>query len=229
MTKETAIETRGLTKVYPSGGREFKALDGVDLKVMRGEFILVMGASGSGKSTLMNIIGCLDRATSGELYLGGRNVTGFSDNQLAEIRREKNGFIFQSFNLIAHLSAVKNVALPLVFKGTARATREAKALELLAKMGIEQWQDKLPSQMSGGEQQRVAIARALVNDPTVIIADEPTGNLDSTNGKQVMDLLRSISREGKTVLLVTHDASLKKYGDRIITMRDGRIIKGRRG
>jgi len=227
VNKEVVIEARGLTKIYPSGDKEFKALDDISLKIYRGEFIIIMGPSGSGKSTLMNIIGCLDRPTSGELYIDGRGITGLSDSQLAEIRREKNGFVFQSFNLIPNLSALRNVALPLSFKGIAKSDRESKAREMLKKMGIEQWAQKLPSQLSGGEQQRVAIARALANDPAVIIADEPTGNLDSAIGKQVMDLLRVISKEGKTILLVTHDANLVKYGNRMICMRDGKVISGK--
>lgn len=227
MTNEVVIEARGITKIYPSGGKEFKALDNVSFTIHRGEFIIVMGPSGSGKSTLMNIIGCLDRPTSGELYIDGRSITGLSDAALAEIRREKNGFIFQSFNLIPHLSALRNVALPLSFKGEATATREAKARAMLAKMGIEQWANKRPSQLSGGEQQRVAIARALANDPAVIIADEPTGNLDSAIGQQVMHLLKQISNEGKTILLVTHDASLVSYGTRLICMKDGKIVTGK--
>jgi len=227
VTKEVVIEARGLTKVYPSGDKEFKALDNVSFTIHRGEFVVVMGPSGSGKSTLLNIIGCLDRPTSGELYLDGRSITGLTDSQLAEIRREKNGFIFQSFNLIPHLSAIRNIALPLAFKGVANATREAKAREMLQKMGIEQWAQKRPSQLSGGEQQRVAIARALANDPAVIIADEPTGNLDSAIGTQVMQLLKAISKEDKTILLVTHDAGLVKYGTRLICMRDGKIVSGK--
>jgi len=226
VTNEVVIEARGLTKIYPSGGKEFKALDNVSFTIHRGEFIIIMGPSGSGKSTLMNIIGCLDRPTSGELYIDGRSITGLSDAALAEIRREKNGFIFQSFNLISHLTALRNVALPLSFKGEATSTREAKARAMLAKMGIEQWANKRPSQLSGGEQQRVAIARALANDPAVIIADEPTGNLDSAIGQQVMHLLKSISNEGKTILLVTHDASLVRYGTRLISMKDGKIVTG---
>lgn len=227
MTKDVVIEARGLTKVYPSGDKEFKALDNVTFKIFRGEFIIVMGPSGSGKSTLMNIIGCLDRPTSGELYIEGQSITGLSDSQLAEIRGEKNGFIFQSFNLIPHLSALRNVALPLVFKGVARVDRDNKAREMLKKMGIDQWAQKQPNQLSGGEQQRVAIARALANDPAVIIADEPTGNLDSAIGQQVMHLLKAISKEGRTILLVTHDANLVSYGTRLIGMKDGKIVSGR--
>ena len=227
VTKEVVIEARGLTKVYPSGGKEFKAIDNVSFTIYRGEFIIIMGPSGSGKSTLMNIIGCLDRPTSGELYIDGQSITGLTDSQLAEIRGEKNGFIFQSFNLIPHFSAIRNIALPLMFKGVARTTRDAKAREMLQKMGIEQWAQKRPSQLSGGEQQRVAIARALANDPAVIIADEPTGNLDSAIGTQVMQLLKKICNEGKTILLVTHDANLVKYGTRLIGMRDGKIVSGK--
>ena len=221
------IEARGLSKVYPSGGKEYKALDNVSFTIYRGEFIIVMGPSGSGKSTLLNLIGCLDRPSSGELYIDGRSTTGLSDGQLAEIRGSKNGFIFQSFNLIPHLSALRNVALPLSFKGIGRTERENTAHGMLKKVGIDQWANKRPNQLSGGEQQRVAIARALANDPAVIIADEPTGNLDSAIGQQVMHLLRDISREGKTILLVTHDANLVSYGTRLICMKDGQIVSGR--
>jgi len=223
MTNGLIIETNSITKIYKTGKVEFKALDGVSLKIKKGDFIALMGPSGSGKSTLMNILGCLDRATSGQLLFEGQNLSISSDNQLAEIRSKKIGFVFQTFNLVPSLSALKNVALPMTFGGVPKSSRDTTALDMLRKMGLENWARNLPSELSGGQQQRVAIARALANNPSVILADEPTGNLDSATGVQVMAVLSKINKEGKTIILVTHDASLKKYANRIITMKDGII------
>lgn len=217
------IETNSLTKIYKTGKIEFKAVDNVSLKIKKGDFIALMGPSGSGKSTLMNILGCLDRATSGELIFEGKNLSTASDNQLAEIRNKKIGFVFQTFNLVPSISALKNVALPMIFGAVPKSSRETNAVDMLRKMGLENWARNLPSELSGGQQQRVAIARALANNPPVILADEPTGNLDSATGIQVMEVLSKINKEGKTIILVTHDASLKKYANRIITMKDGII------
>ncbi len=182
-----------------------------------------MGPSGSGKSTLMNVIGCLDHLTSGEIYLEGENISNKTDEQLADIRAKKIGFIFQTFNLIPALSALKNVALPRVFTGCPKADREKKAMELLKQTGLENWATHRPSELSGGQQQRVAIARALANDPSIILADEPTGNLDSKTGEQVMQMLSAINKEGKTIILVTHDHSLTKYTNRVFNLLDGEI------
>jgi putative ABC transport system ATP-binding protein len=182
-----------------------------------------MGPSGSGKSTLMNIIGCLDHLTSGEIYLEKESISNKTDEQLADIRAKKIGFIFQTFNLIPTLSALKNVALPRVFTGGPKADREKKAMELLKQMGLENWATHRPSELSGGQQQRVAIARALANDPSIILADEPTGNLDSKTGEQVMQMLSAINKEGKTIILVTHDHSLTKYTNRVFNLLDGEI------
>jgi putative ABC transport system ATP-binding protein len=223
MTNGLIIETNSITKIYKTGKVEFKALDNVSLKIKKGDFIALMGPSGSGKSTLMNILGCLDRATSGQILFEGQNLSASSDSQLAEIRNKKIGFIFQTFNLISSASALKNVALPMTFGGIPKASRETMALDLLRKMGLENWARHLPTELSGGQQQRVAIARALANNPSVILADEPTGNLDSVTGIQVMEVLSKISKEGKTIILVTHDSSLKKYANRVITMKDGVI------
>jgi putative ABC transport system ATP-binding protein len=191
--------------------------------VKKGDFLAIMGPSGSGKSTLMNLLGCLDRPTSGEILLSGDRTSDMNDNELAEVRSKKIGFIFQTFNLVPTLNALRNVALPMVFGGISKADREKKAYDLLKKVGIENWATHLPSELSGGQQQRVAIARALSNDPLIILADEPTGNLDRKTGEQVMDLLSSITGEGKTILLVTHDHSLKRYTNRVVNMLDGRI------
>jgi putative ABC transport system ATP-binding protein len=223
MTNELIIETNSITKIYKTGKVEFKAVDNVSLKIKKGDFIALMGPSGSGKSTLMNILGCLDRPTSGDIIFEGQHLSTSSDNQLAEIRNKKIGFVFQTFNLVTSISALKNVALPMTFAGVPKSSRDTTALDTLRKMGLENWARNLPSELSGGQQQRVAIARALANNPSVILADEPTGNLDSATGIQVMAVLSKINKEGKTIILVTHDSSLKKYANRIITMKDGVI------
>ena len=223
MQNDLIIETHSITKIYKTGKVEFKALDNVSLKIKKGDFIALMGPSGSGKSTLMNLLGCLDRTTSGEITFEGQNLSTASDNQLAEIRNKKIGFVFQTFNLVPSLSALKNVALPMTLGGIPKSSRETAAMDLLRKMGLENWARNLPSELSGGQQQRVAIARALANNPAVILADEPTGNLDSATGIQVMDVLFKINKEGKTIILVTHDSSLKRYVNRVITMKDGVI------
>ena len=227
MPDKIAIVTNSVIKIYKTGKIEFRALNNVSLKIKEGDFIALMGPSGSGKTTLMNLLGCLDRATSGEILLDGQNLSILNDNQLAEIRGKKIGFIFQTFNLVQTMSALKNVSLPMVFGGLSRTSREKMALDMLKKFGLENWAGNLPSELSGGQQQRVAIARALVNNPSIILADEPTGNLDSANGLQIMKFLASINKEGKTIVLVTHDNSLKKYANRIITMKDGEISEHR--
>lgn len=223
MPDEITLETRSLTKIYRTGKVEFKALNNVSLKIKKGDFIALMGPSGSGKTTLMNILGCLDRPTSGEVLLGDQNISVLNDNQLAEIRSRRIGFVFQTFNLISTISALKNVTLSMIFADVPRSSREAKALEIIRKVGLEKWAKNRPLELSGGQQQRIALARALVNDPSIILADEPTGNLDSETGAQIMKFLASINKEGKTIVLVTHDPSLKKYANRIITMKDGEI------
>ena len=224
MTQEIIIETNSITKVYKTGKQQFRALDNVSIKINKGDFLAIMGPSGSGKSTLMHLLGCLDRPTSGEIILGGENLSRINDNQLAEIRCKKVGFVFQTFNLIQSMNALKNIALPMTFFNMPKSSREQAALDLLRKFGLENWAKHRPSELSGGQQQRVAIARALANNPSVILADEPTGNLDSETGQQVMKILSSLNKEGKTILLVTHDSSLKKYANRIINMLDGKIV-----
>jgi len=222
---EYVIEIDSLTKIYKSGKTEFKALNNVTLHIRKGDFVAIMGPSGSGKSTLMNIIGCLDRPTTGRIMLGGENISTLSDNELAEIRGKKVGFIFQKFNLIPTMNALKNVALPMVFLGASRADRERRGSELLEKVSLTNWATHKPSELSGGEQQRVAIARALCNNPSIILADEPTGNLDTKTGEQIMELLVALNKEGKTVLLVTHAIALKRFANRVINMLDGEVTE----
>ena len=222
------IRLEDVTKTYRMGDVEVHALRGVSLEVAEGEFTAVMGASGSGKSTLMNILGCLDRPTAGRYLLGGKDASRLPADRLAEIRNATIGFVFQSFNLLSRTSALENVELPLVYAGIATADRHARAAEALARVGLADRSDHHPNQMSGGQQQRVAIARALVNHPRVILADEPTGNLDSRTSVEIMALFQELGRAGITVLLVTHEADIARYAGRILTMRDGRIVSDER-
>jgi len=222
---EYVIEIKSLTKIYKTGKTDFKALSNVDLKIRKGDFVAIMGPSGSGKSTLMNIIGCLDRPTSGTIIIDGENISTVGDNQLAIIRGRKIGFIFQKFNLMPSMNALKNVALPMVFLGGSKADRDHRSLELLGKVGLTNWATHRPSELSGGQQQRIAIARALVNDPAIILADEPTGNLDTKTGEQIMELLVALNREGKTILLVTHALALKRFANRVVNMLDGEVTE----
>jgi putative ABC transport system ATP-binding protein len=220
---EYVIEINSLTKIYKTGKTDFKALNSVSLKIRKGDFVAIMGPSGSGKSTLMNIIGCLDRPTSGAIIIDGENISTVTDNQLAEIRGRKIGFIFQKFNLIPTMNAAKNVSLPMVFLGASKADRDHRSAELLAKVGLTNWATHRPTELSGGQQQRVAIARSLSNNPAIILADEPTGNLDTKTGEQIMQMLIALNREGKTILLVTHALSLKRFANRVVNMLDGEI------
>jgi putative ABC transport system ATP-binding protein len=220
---QNIIDIDSLTKIYQTGKTEFKALNNVSLKIQKGDFVSIMGPSGSGKSTLMNIIGCLDRPTSGTIIIDGENISSVNDNQLAEIRGRKIGFIFQKFNLMPTMSALKNIALPMVFIGNSKSEREQRASELLNKVGLTNWATHRPSELSGGQQQRIAIARALTNNPSIILADEPTGNLDTKTGDQIMEILVSLNKEGKTILLVTHETSLKRFANRTVNMIDGKI------
>ena len=221
--KDYVIDIDSLTKIYQSGKTQFKALNSVTLKIHNGDFVAIMGPSGSGKSTLMHIIGCLDRPTSGTVIIDGENISTVSDNELAQIRGRKIGFIFQKFNLIPTMTALKNIELPMVFLGGTKADRNRRAAELLGKVGLTNWATHRPSELSGGQQQRIAIARALCNNPSIILADEPTGNLDTKTGEQIMKLLVALNKEGKTILLVTHAIALKRFSNRIINMLDGKI------
>ena len=220
------IEITNLTKVYKIGNFEVKALRGANLAISKGEFVSIMGPSGSGKSTLMNILGCLDIPTSGKYLLEGIDVSKLKDNQLAEIRNKKIGFVFQTFNLLSRSDGIHNVELPLIYaaKGASK-NRRAKIMECLRSVGLTGWEKHKPSELSGGQRQRVAIARALVNDPAIIFADEPTGNLDSVTGEEIMAIFQKLNREGKTILLVTHEHDIAMHANRIVYLRDGIIPK----
>ena len=217
------ITISNVCKVYNIGENEVRALGGVSLEVGRGEFLAIVGRSGSGKSTLMNIIGCLDTPTSGEYYLDGENVAGLSEKSLTQIRNRRIGFIFQSFNLISGQDALENVELPLLYRGISRSERRLLAEEALLEVGLGGRMRHRPAQMSGGQQQRVAIARAIAARPPIILADEPTGNLDSRSGEAVMDILHSLHRSGRTVVLITHDERIARTADRVVRLQDGCI------
>jgi putative ABC transport system ATP-binding protein len=220
----TVITIRDVTKVYQMGTQEVHALRGVSLDVERGEALAIMGPSGSGKSTLMNILGCLDQPTAGDYLLDGEDVSRMSDDELADVRNRRVGFVFQSFNLLARTTAWENVQLPLIYAGTTPRERKARAQEVLEAVGLGERLDHMPNELSGGQQQRVAIARALVNRPSIILADEPTGNLDSTSGAEVMQILQRLHREeGITIILVTHDPRLTDYAERVLHLFDGQI------
>ena len=212
-----------MMKIYNPGENEVHALDGIDLTINRGEFVAIIGQSGSGKSTLMNMIGCLDVPTSGTYFLNGKNVEKMKDDRLSEIRNEEIGFIFQGFNLIENLTALENVELPLIYRKVPGPERHRLSKEALEKVGLENRMDHRPSQMSGGQQQRVAIARALAAKPPVILADEPTGNLDSKSSKEIMNILRELHKDGRTVILITHDDGIASSANRIIRIMDGKI------
>jgi putative ABC transport system ATP-binding protein len=223
------IEVRDLTKVYGREAAAVNALDGVNLTVGEGEFMSIMGPSGSGKSTLMNILGCLDRPTGGQYWLGGEDVSGLNKTQLADIRNRQIGFVFQSYNLLPRSSALRNVMLPLLYSRHQRRStseRERLAREALETVGLGDRTDHRPNEMSGGEQQRVAIARALVNEPLLILADEPTGNLDTSSSQEIVDILSGLHRRGRTVVMITHEPDLGEQAQRIITLRDGRVVDG---
>ena len=219
------IELEGIQKSYRIGDSEFPILKGIDLDIEAGEFIALMGPSGSGKSTLMNIVGCLDRPSGGRFTLLGQDISRTSDEKLARIRREELGFIFQTFNLIGRISVLKNVEIPMMLSGVARERRRARALQLLESVSIAHRSEFSPSNISGGERQRVAIARALANDPKIIIADEPTGNLDLKNSEEVMKILSNLNRDGRTIIMVTHNPEITENCSRVIRLRDGRILE----
>ncbi len=217
------IELKNASKKYQQGTREVHALRDVSLTIQKGEFLSVMGPSGSGKSTLLNLIGGLDQPTGGEIFIDGRPLHGISDDELTLIRRRRVGFIFQFFNLLPILTAVENVSLPLLLEGTPFAQIKPKAVELLEKMGLGTRIEHRPEQLSGGEMQRVAIARALVTNPAVLLADEPTGNLDSHTSEDIFLLLKSLHQQGQTIVMVTHDPRAAAYGSRIVTLKDGTV------
>ena len=219
------IEVRDIYKIYNPGENEVRALDGVTLSVSRGDFVAIVGQSGSGKSTLMNMLGLLDIPTSGEYYLDGENTSEMSDDELSEIRNKEIGFIFQGFNLIPSLTAQANVELPLTYRGMPAAERHRLSLEALERVGLGHRLNHLPKQMSGGQQQRVAIARAVAARPPIILADEPTGNLDSRSGADVMKILHELNNEGRTVILITHDNGIANEAKRVIRIQDGKVVE----
>jgi putative ABC transport system ATP-binding protein len=224
----TIIELRKLTRTFHVGDIEVKALRPIDLKVESGEFVAIMGASGSGKSTLMSLLGCLDTPTTGEYFLDGERVDGLSKNQRAAIRNRKIGFVFQGFNLLSRTSALENVELPLIYyRGPDRIDVKRMAIDALAQVGLADRMDHTSSQLSGGQQQRVAIARALINRPAIVLADEPTGNLDTRTSVDIMSLFQDLNDNGVTVILVTHEQDIASYTKRIVTLRDGVIVQDR--
>ena len=222
---QTVIDIQGITKTYLNGKLSVPVLHGIDLQVNKGEFVSIMGPSGSGKSTFMNILGCLDRPTTGSYRLNGDEVATLSDDELAFVRNKQIGFVFQSFNLLTKLTAVENVALPMIYAGMDKKTRNERAAALLASVGLGDRMDHLPSELSGGQRQRVAIARALANNPAIIMADEPTGNLDSKSTIDVMNIFRGLYDEGRTIILVTHEPEIATYASRNVVLRDGLIVE----
>lgn len=217
------ITIKSLSKIYKMGGDEVAALDNVSLTVNEKEFVAIVGPSGSGKSTLMNIIGCLDVASSGSYVLDGQEITNYKENELAEIRNRKIGFIFQNFNLLTKLNAIENVELPLIYLGISSHERKERAMDALKKVGLDNRMYHKPTELSGGQQQRVAIARALVTNPPLILADEPTGNLDSKTGKEVLEMLKKLHEKGNTIVLITHDMSVAREAKRVVKIKDGKI------
>ncbi len=219
------LKLENVYKIYPLGGEQVAAINGISLSIHKGDFVALIGPSGSGKSTAMNLVGCLDTASKGNIYLNNINIQNLEESELAQIRGKKIGFIFQTFNLIPSLDALENVALPMTFQNVPRSIRIQKAKELLQQVGLGERINHLPNQLSGGQRQRVAIARSLINDPDIILADEPTGNLDTKTGVEIMTLLVELNKEGKTIILVTHNNELTKLANKIILLKDGKIME----
>ena len=217
------IHIENMKKIYNPGENEVRALDGIDLDIEKGDLVAIVGHSGAGKSTLMNMLGCLDTPTSGKYVLDGQDVASMTDNQLADVRNKEIGFIFQGFNLISNLDAVENVELPLVYRGVSKNERKQLAMEALKSVGLEDRMKHKPNEMSGGQQQRVAVARAVAAKPPIILADEPTGNLDTKSTQEIMEILKELHRSGRTVIIITHDEEIASQAHRVIRILDGRI------
>ncbi|MBO0358718.1 ABC transporter ATP-binding protein [Hymenobacter sp. BT186] len=217
------IETHDISKMYRMGTEEIHALRSVTITIQRGEYVAFMGPSGSGKSTLMNIVGCLDTPTTGNYILNGKDVSRMTDNQLADVRNREIGFVFQTFNLLPRATSLDNVALPLIYAGYNKSDREEKAMQALRSVGLDTRAKHRPNELSGGQRQRVAIARALVNDPSIILADEPTGNLDTKTSYEIMDLFEALYAKGNTIIMVTHEEDIARYAHRIVRLRDGLV------
>ena len=220
---DIVILTHKLARDYDMGSEVVRALRGVDLQIRRNEYVAVMGPSGSGKSTLMNLIGCLDTPTQGEYWLNGQKVSDLTDDELARIRNKEIGFVFQTFNLLPRASALHNVELPLIYAGHASSARRERAVSALTRVGLGDRMEHKPNELSGGQRQRVAIARALVNNPSILLADEPTGNLDSTTGQEIMEVFAELHRQGQTIVMVTHEADIAAHAARVVTLRDGLV------
>ena len=223
MEKEVLIKIRGIKKIYEMGTQQVRALNGVDLEIRKNEYVAIMGPSGSGKSTLMNLLGCLDTPTEGTYILNGTDVSQMRDDQLAEVRNKEIGFVFQSFNLLPRYNALNNVALPLIYAGLPRADREREAKRALINVDLEDRMNHKPNELSGGQKQRVALARAMVNNPSIILADEPTGNLDTKTSLDIMELFEQIYSKGNTIIIVTHEEDIAHYARRVVRLRDGLV------
>ena len=222
---ESVIELKDIHKNYEMGESEVRALQDVNLKIERGDFIAIVGPSGSGKSTMMNLVGALDFATEGDIFLDGQNIEHLGESELAQIRGKKIGFVFQTFNLIPTLTAIENISIPMLFQGVSKEERVERAEEILGQVKLTHRRDHFPNELSGGERQRVAIGRALSNEPEVILADEPTGNLDSKTGLEIMKLFVELNKKGKTIILVTHDLDLIKYATKVLKIKDGKVVE----
>ncbi len=227
MKNDYIIELKNVSRSYMLGGTEIKALCDVNLQIKRGDFLAIVGPSGSGKSTMMNLVGALDLSTQGDIFLDGQNIEHLPESDLAQIRGKKIGFVFQTFNLIPTLNAIENIALPMIFHGISKEDRMKRAEEILKEVSLTHRRNHLPKELSGGERQRIAIGRALANDPEVILADEPTGNLDTKTGMEIINLFIELNRKGKTIILVTHNLGLIKYAQKVLKIQDGRIIEHR--
>jgi len=219
------IDMQAIKKVYDTGKVKVEALKGIDLAVEKGEFVAIVGPSGSGKSTLMNLVGCLDTPSAGTYRLGGEDVSKFTRDELADVRNRRVGFVFQGFNLLPQITAFENVEMPLLFAGIARKERKERVMDLLAKVGLEERMEHRPTELSGGQMQRVAVARALAMNPDILLADEPTGNLDTTSGGDVMSLMEDLWKQGRTLIVITHDAALARRAGRVVEIRDGAIVR----